>query len=131
MQEFRIIIAGSRDMTDYDFLEAKMDNILANVKDKYDITVISGHCVDKDGNPCGADHLGELYANKRGYDLEMYPANFKRYGKPGGPIRNRKMAKLKINAAVVFYNGFSKGSKDMVTVCKEFKIPLREVIIKI
>jgi predicted Rossmann fold nucleotide-binding protein DprA/Smf involved in DNA uptake len=59
---FKFIIAGSRDFTDYSFLEKKCDFLLQNVTDE--IEIISG-------GADGADRLGEAYAKARGYKLTV------------------------------------------------------------
>ncbi len=51
----KIIIAGSREFKDYDFLREKMDKLLINQKE---VEIVSGGCR-------GADILGEKYANEK------------------------------------------------------------------
>lgn len=66
----KVIIAGSRDFDDYDFLEEKCLEIFTSyVEDGY----LTGHlCQDRDnleiisGTARGADILGEKFARKRG-----------------------------------------------------------------
>lgn len=123
--EFRVIIAGGSNFKDYELLKKKVDNILSSINDP--ITIISGHCMDKERNVIGADKLGEDYAYEKGYDLEMYPANWKRYGKPAGPIRNKKMAHQRIDAVILFWNGFSRGTKSMKEIAESMSIPTRVI----
>ena len=58
---FRVIIAGSRDFSDYELLQSTMDRLLINRKDE--IVVLCGKAR-------GADTLGERYARERGYYVE-------------------------------------------------------------
>lgn len=66
----KVIIAGSRDFDDYDFLEEKCLEIFTSyVEDGY----LTGYlCQDRDnleiisGTARGADILGEKFARKRG-----------------------------------------------------------------
>lgn len=118
MNSVRIIISGGRTFKDCDLLEREMDLFIGAMKD---VEIISGGqvTIDEDtGERYGADYLGEQYAKKRGYKLTVMNAEWNKYGKPAGPIRNRKMAKyangVPYSACVVFWNGESRGSKDMI-----------------
>ena len=73
VKEIYVIIAGSREFNNYELLTEVCDHILENkVRDGYKITIISGHAD-------GADSLGEKYASQRGYDLKIFPAEWKKY----------------------------------------------------
>lgn len=78
---FKVIIAGSRQFNDYNFLKQKCDNALKNIKDE--IIIISG-CAK------GADALGERYAQEKGYYLMECPAKWEDIeGKPLKEIKTR------------------------------------------
>ena len=113
---FKVIVAGSRGFVDYQFLKYKLDKLLIN---KLDICIISGGAK-------GADTLGERYAKENNMHLLIFKAGWDRYGKSAGYRRNYLMAK-KADACVVFWDGKSKGSKHMIDIAKEFKIPVRVV----
>jgi hypothetical protein len=113
----RVIIAGSRTLTDYGLLEEKMNKILANTKDE--ITIISG-------NAKGADQLGERYAKARGHKLVKMPADWETHGKRAGYVRNEKMAQ-ECTHAVIFWDGESRGSKHMIDLCEKMNIPHRVI----
>ena len=112
----RVIIAGSRGFNDYRKLEEKMDHLLQNQKD---VIIISG-------NAKGADTLGETYAVARNYGLETYPADWDEYGKSAGYIRNEQMAKI-ADAAVIFWDGVSKGSKHMIDLAHKHNLKVRVI----
>ena len=103
----KIIVAGSRSFEDYKFLEHQLDKIL---KDIPDVTIISGHAR-------GADRLAEKYARSRGFKLEIYPADWKRYGKAAGYRRNEKMAMV-ADMLIAFWDGVSKGTKHMIEIMR-------------
>jgi len=111
---FKVIIAGSRDFDDYNLLRNTMDKLLVN---KTQVTIISG-------TARGADRLGEQYAQERGYNLLRFPADWDKYGKKAGYIRNKEMARA-ADACVVFWNGQSKGSKHMIDIAKKHGLQLR------
>lgn len=112
---FRVIIAGGRLFDDYTYLKDSMDYLLQNVKDE--ITVVCGKAR-------GADTLGERYAEERGYAVHYFPADWDRYGKPAGHIRNEEMAK-NADALVAFWDGKSRGTKDMIKLARQYGLRVR------
>lgn len=116
----KVIIAGTRDFDNYELLKQKMDKILAGrVRNNEEIIIISG-------TARGADKLGERYAREKGYKIERYPANWDKYGKRAGYIRNEQMAKV-ADACVCFWDEQSKGTKHMIDLAKQYKLALRVI----
>lgn len=103
-----IIIAGGRDFEDYGYLSQTMDQLLSDVTD--DVIIVCGKAR-------GADTLGERYAIEHGHTVQCFPADWKRYGKAAGFIRNAEMAK-NADALVAFWNGKSSGTKHMIETAK-------------
>ena len=120
MDEFRVIIAGSRNFSDYSLLHQTMDNLLRNVADQH-IVIISG-------TARGADRLGELYAKNRGYELKKFPADWKQYGRAAGYLRNEQMAQ-NADALVAFWDGESRGTKNMIDLARKYQLKIRIKII--
>lgn len=118
-EKFRVIIAGSRDFNNYDLLVSKCDYFLSEKQKTHDIVIISG-------TARGADKLGEKYAEEMGYELEKYPADWDKYGKSAGCIRNKEMAE-NADAVICFWNGISVGTKHMVDIAKEKGLMLKVV----
>lgn len=106
---FRVIIAGGRDFTDYMLLSEMMDNYLSGITD--DIFIVCGQAR-------GADTLGEQYAKDHGYTVNYFPAQWTRYGKAAGYIRNTEMAK-NADALVAFWDGHSLGTKHMIATAEQ------------
>lgn len=104
--ELRIIIAGSRNFTNKLGLFQVCDKIIKNNFSGRTITILSG-------TARGADRLGEIYAEERGYSLDRYPAEWDKYGKSAGYKRNEKMAK-NAKVLIAFWDGKSKGTKHMI-----------------
>ncbi len=113
MKELRVIIAGKRDFNDFGRLCRYCDNILKVYKKSFDIiTIISG-------NALGTDRMGEEYAKLRGYNLMIFPAEWFKYGRRAGIIRNAQMADYATSNGVegiliAFWNGLSKGTGNMI-----------------
>ncbi len=106
----RLIIAGSRGFADYPAMSAWLVDIQPHVTE-----VVSG-------TARGADDLGERWAKIRGIPVKPFPADWAAHGKAAGHIRNRAMAKY-ADAAVVFWDGQSRGTANMVAEAKAAGIP--------
>ena len=120
----KVIIAGSREFNDYNFLTKKVDFLLQN---KIDKTKPNSNIEIVSGTAKGADTLGEKYAKERGFALKRFPANWKLYKKRAGYIRNKQMRNY-ADICIVFWDGKSRGSKHMIDLAKETNMPIRVVI---
>ena len=110
----RIIVAGSRNYTNYAFVKEKLDSILMGLSD---VEIICGDCR-------GADMLGKRYADEHNIPVEHFPADWDTHGKAAGPIRNTAMAKYAVNDAhgilVAFWDGKSRGTKNMIETASRY-----------
>jgi hypothetical protein len=119
MSELRLIIAGSRDWNNYNILRDITNEILTDIYFKSPFTsvqVISG-------TARGADLLGEQYAKEYNFDIKRFPADWEKYGKKAGFLRNIEMAK-NADACIVFWDGKSKGSRHMIDIAEENNLSL-------
>jgi hypothetical protein len=112
----KVIIAGSRTFDNYLVLKKYCDKILSNV-DKSDIEIVSG-------GARGADFFGEKYAQENSYGIKLFPANWDKYGKSAGYIRNQEMAKY-ADALIAFWDGTSRGTKHMIDLAKKHDLKVR------
>jgi hypothetical protein len=111
---FKVVIAGSRDFNDYQFLKEKLDHLFQNVKEEIEIV---------SGTAKGADTLGEKYAKENNLKIAYFKPDWS-IGKSAGYIRNEDMAKY-ANACVVFWKNNSKGSKHMIDLAEKYNLKLR------
>lgn len=116
IKEFKLIVAGSRGFNDYKLLKNKLDFFL---KKQTNISIISGTAK-------GADKLGERYAREKDYDLIQLPAEWDKYGKKAGYLRNVEMANI-ADAVVLFWDGKSNGTKHMLDIAKEKELMIRVI----
>ena len=116
---YKIIIAGGRDFMDYNLLKEKTNKILQEKRVSHKIVIISG-CAR------GADTLGLRYASENTFDVEEYPADWDKYGKKAGYMRNVEMAE-NADALIAFWDGKSKGTKHMIDISKERNLPIRVI----
>lgn len=68
------------------------------------------------GSALGADAIAEAIATANNWEIERYPADWKKYGKAAGPIRNGQMLDSGVDVVVAFPNprGRSDGTWDAV-----------------
>lgn len=115
MQKVKIIIAGSRTFNDFNLVDCAIKHYLKQLNlHRNDIEIISGGAK-------GADKLGEAFAKKYNCTLTIYPANWTKYGKSAGYIRNLEMANYaKPNGILfAFWNNYSKGTKHMIDIANK------------
>lgn len=106
----RVIIAGSRSITDMAQLQQ------AIFDSGYDITEVV--C----GKARGVDSLGDVWAQGHHIPVKYFPANWEKFGKSAGYRRNEEMAHY-ADAAIVVWDGSSKGSGHMVDIMKRVNKP--------
>lgn len=110
----KVIIAGSRTLNHYPTIK---NNILSafnkwmaedqeNWEFYYRPEIVSGGAM-------GVDFCGELYAKDCGLNLKIFPAEWNKYGKSAGYIRNKQMAAY-ADALIAIWDGKSRGTKNMV-----------------
>lgn len=103
---FKLVVAGSRDFTNYKGAEQILCSVLRNRKPEQ-VCIISG-------GARGADRVGEYFANNHGCKLMIVSADWNKHGKRAGHIRNEKMAEL-ADATIVFWDGSSAGTENMIS----------------
>lgn len=104
----KLIIAGGRDFNNYELLETTLIHLLQYVDE--DIEIVSGTCD-------GADKLGEMFAAENNHLVKRFPADWEKYGKSAGPLRNKQMAEYATHC-VCFWDGQSKGTGSMIELAK-------------
>jgi len=119
MDNFKVIIAGSRGFSNYKFLREQCNKYLREKRKTCNIIIVSGHAR-------GADTLGEKYAQDEGFDLEIYPAQWKKLGKQAGYRRNEQMAEV-ADALIAFWDGESKGTKHMIDIMNAKNLQVKVV----
>lgn len=111
--EYRLLVCGDRNWDNY-------LAIFREIKARMPDLVI-------EGGATGADN----FAKRAAFDLLIpvwsFPAQWARYGRLAGPIRNREMiVRGKPTECIAFHENInkSKGTLNMIKQCNENKIPV-------
>ena len=121
MKEYRMIVAGGRDFADEKLLTSTLDGLR---EEFIEIEIVSGHA-------SGADKMAEAYAKRLGIPLKIFPADWKKYGRGAGPIRNREMLSYIVEGnpvVVAFWDGQSKGTKNMIDQAQKASVDCRVIM---
>lgn len=113
----RIVIAGCRDYNNYNEAKKYIDECISDIKKDNTIIILSG-------GSNGADKIGERYAKENGFQIELFLADWKRFGKSAGPKRNKLMAEA-TDYVICFWDGKSRGTKSMIEYAKMYDKPLK------
>jgi len=105
----RTIIAGSREITDYEIVEQAVEN-----SGFVPTSIISG-------GARGVDKLGELYAFYQELPVRRFAPDWETIGKSAGFVRNRQMA-LEADCLIAVWDGKSKGTKHMIDTAREYNL---------
>lgn len=111
----KIIICGGRDFRDYELLSKYMDGFHKQNK----ITLVIH------GGSKGADKLAGEWAWSRGISYKIYHAEWDKYGKSAGPIRNKQMLMEKPDCVIAFPGG--AGTKNMCELAEDAKIMVHKL----
>lgn len=105
----KLIIAGSRSITNYNIVIDCMNLVSQNITE-----IVSG-------TASGVDRLGERWAIENNIPIKKFPANWNLYGKSAGYKRNELMADYS-DSLVAIWDGISKGTKNMIDIAKRKKL---------
>jgi len=102
----KIGVVGSRSFTD----SYKIQEILAFFKPT---EIVSGGAL-------GADTLAKRYAELQGIRYKEFPAEWNRYGKRAGYLRNKEIVEYS-DMIIAFWNGESPGTKLTINLAMDSK----------
>ena len=122
MDKLRILVCGGRHFEDYNLLKNILDKVLKLKKlTPQDVEIVSGHCK-------GADKLGERWAEEKNASVKIFPADWVKYKKSAGPIRNKQMIDyitcFSDKLVVAFVSPNSKGTRNTISLAQKNNIPV-------
>ena len=114
----RLLITGSRDLTAY----RQVRDLLDAIHGQHRVRALA------QGEAHGADRIGYAWSWLRRVPQSGYPADWSRYGRGAGPIRNEWMVTdFRPDGAVAFPLGESAGTRGCMALLQERSIPVLEV----
>ena len=110
----KVIIAGGRMGVSY-------DEVVAAIKASgFEITEVVSGCA------AGVDTHGEQWAAENHIPVVKFPADWQKYDRSAGPIRNSEMAEY-ADALIAIWDGGSRGTANMIG---EMKAKSKAIFIK-
>jgi hypothetical protein len=109
----RVLVCGNRQWTDYELIYTRLSKLPEG-------TIVIH------GGARGADALAGIAAKVLGLDVDCNPAEWQRYSKAAGPIRNRTMLDMKPDLVIAFNDPRvnSCGTRNMVHQAKRRHVPI-------
>lgn len=104
-----LIIAGCRYFTDRKLIYEGIDSFIKEYGTP-DLII--------EGGAKGVDRMAYYYAKDNDIPVKVFPANWNKYGRAAGPIRNEEMAKHGTHL-LAFWDGKSRGTKNMIEMAKK------------
>ena len=98
-----IIVTGGRDNDDVEYICESLENLHLH---NQPITKLIH------GGAKGTDAIAGLWAEQKGIDVIVCPADWNKHGLAAGPIRNKEMLKYNPDYVVAFKGG--KGTDNMI-----------------
>lgn len=117
----KLIIAGSRGITDYNIIR---DAVVSSGLWKEYGKQIEVVC----GMARGVDLLGKEFADRNKLTVHKFPADWDKYGKAAGYIRNKQMGDF-ADILLAIWDGKSRGTKQMIDYMKSLGKPVHVVIV--
>ncbi len=111
-----IIIAGSRTITSKYIINKAIFSGIAKLVPSHFSQI--NETVIISGGAKGVDLEGENWARSFNFPIKRYNADWDKYGKKAGYLRNVEMAN-NADALIAIWDGKSKGTKHMIDIAKQ------------
>lgn len=108
----RFLVCGGRDYADWQFMRKKLKVLL---EEDWMFILVHGDCR-------GADRLAAGWAKACELIVEAYPADWAKYGRAAGAIRNQEMLDSGIDGVIAFPGG--KGTANMIKIAIQAGVPV-------
>ncbi len=114
----KLAIVGGRDYKDFDTLKKTIYRYFfgkeENNKDLFLFdTIVSGAA-------SGVDSLSARFAIENGINLVEFPADWEKWGKAAGPIRNEKIIEVS-DVVLAIWDGKSPGTRSSIDIARKLK----------
>jgi len=109
----RVCVSGSRGYSHLD----NVDRLIASLP--RDLTIVHG-------GAAGVDTRADAVARGLGFKVEICPADWSRYGRRAGPLRNRAMV-ASSDFLYAFWDGQSRGTASAIQAAVDGDVPFEVV----
>lgn len=122
---YKILVCGGRHFESYGLLKVVLGKLIENFHIDISMSeIVSGHCQ-------GADMLGEKYAEEYGISVKRFPADWEKYKRKAGPIRNKQMldyiSGFENKLVVAFTTADTVGTRNTIKLAQKNNIPVVEI----
>lgn len=114
----RVLVTASRDWDDAEVIALALIDAQAQGHPVLP-TLVVGAC------PTGADHIAYALAAGWGWPTERHPADWDRYGKRAGYLRNAEMVDAGADVCLAFIRNSSRGATMTADLAERAGIPVR------
>jgi len=117
----RLLVCGDRNWTNRELIREKILDLKKSLDEYSESLVII------EGEANGADLMARSVAEELGLQFVPFPADWNRFHKAAGPIRNSQMLiEGQPHQVFAFHNDLahSRGTKDMVTKAQKVGLPV-------
>jgi len=112
----RVWVAGGRNYKD----ARRLCQVLDRYREKHDVGIIIT------GAQTGTDTLAEQYAREHEIAYIGVPAQWSKYGKRAGPLRNERIAAFFAPAVLIAFPG-GPGTASAIKIAREYEIQVYEI----
>lgn len=122
-KERRLLVCGSRGINDKDWIFSQIESYW------YEHLACYSNPIMIEGAARGVDLIAKAYAVENNWEVEEYPAEWDKYGRGAGYIRNDIMVKA-ADEVLILWDGESRGTKNDIDLCKKYNKPHKIVLYK-
>lgn len=115
----KLIVAGGRDFDDAQYMQESINSWVES-----NLSTSNAEVILICGEARGADLLARKLFEANNLPIESFPANWNKYGKRAGLLRNEQMAEV-ADALIAFWDGESRGTKHMIETMKKLNKPVQ------
>lgn len=121
----RILVSGSRDWTDRQFVWNALDSAACLLAPDAErplsvVSVVHGAC------PTGADKHADDFCKRFVVAVERHPADWETHGRRAGYLRNQEMVDAGADIVLVFNKNSSRGASMTARLAREAGLPVIE-----
>jgi hypothetical protein len=121
----KVLVCGSRDWGDADAIAIRLNTfaVVHALEDR--ITLIHGAASRKiKGVEQSADMIAAYEAERLGFDVQAFPADWQTYGRRAGYLRNLTMLDQEPDLVIAFQRNNSRGTQHTIDEARRRGIPV-------